>query len=152
MNPGKERSNLAVVYVNFFICAAPDILLFFSHSGSKYMKNDQHDSGIEISEHHDSAVSSTRSSPSTEQKLKVDSLSSKLENTSIQQSGEAAPKPQRQAKVRAEKAYGVPKQSEDTIAQKPDVNNKEMKSVEDTLNSKLPYSFNDAFKYSKVLP
>ena len=45
---------------------------------SKYDKGDQHDSGIDISEPHNSASSSTRSSPSAENKIKGDDILSKV--------------------------------------------------------------------------
>ena len=51
------------------------------HTGTdshKYDKADQHDSGIDISEPQNSAGSSTRSSPSAENKLKSDDLMSKV--------------------------------------------------------------------------
>ena len=44
----------------------------------KFDKSDQHDSGIDISEPQNSANSSTRSSPSAENKLKTDDIFSKV--------------------------------------------------------------------------
>ena len=69
-------------------------ILIFAFLVPKYPKNDQHDSGIEVSETHDSAGSSTRSSPSTEQKIKAEPIKT-VKNTS----GVDMPKPQRTNKV-----------------------------------------------------
>ena len=41
----------------------------------KFDKGDQHDSGIDVSDQPNSGGSSTRSSPSTENKLKTDKVS-----------------------------------------------------------------------------
>ena len=109
-------------------------------TGPKYMKNDQHDSGIEISEHQDSAVSSTRSSPSTEPKIKTDSINQDMGKDTI--STPDTPKPQRQAKLRVAEKLCTSEEAESKslkIADASDIN-----------TDLTQYSFNDAFKYSKT--
>ncbi|XP_063423806.1 protein PRRC2C-like isoform X4 [Mytilus trossulus] len=70
---------------------------------SKFDKGDQHDSGIDVSDQPNSAGSSTRSSPSAENKLRTEK---KNEHMKVDQHRGAfeSPKPQRQPKVvRSEK-------------------------------------------------
>ena len=62
---------------------------------------DQHDSGIDVSDHPNSGGSSTRSSPSTENKIAAPKLE-KINEKSSPGDGKAdssSPKPQRQQKV-----------------------------------------------------
>ena len=49
----------------------------------KFDKGDQHDSGIDVSDPPNSGGSSTRSSPSTENKLKTDKVSTSLKLLAI---------------------------------------------------------------------
>ena len=49
----------------------------------KFDKGDQHDSGIDVSDPPNSGGSSTRSSPSTENKLKTDKVSTSVKLLAI---------------------------------------------------------------------
>ncbi|KAL3872322.1 hypothetical protein ACJMK2_040253 [Sinanodonta woodiana] len=75
-----------------------------TETSSKFDKGDQHDSGIDVSDHPNSAGSSTRSSPSAENKLKRDMKADEKNPMKNEIDKINSPKPQRQPKaVRSEK-------------------------------------------------
>ncbi|KAL4218896.1 cell differentiation [Mactra antiquata] len=121
---------------------------------AKYDKGDQHDSGIDVSDHPNSGGSSTRSSPSTENKLAVPKLEKINEKTAcvdvkseMQKSQfETSPKPQRQQKpVRSEKVSVKDTMNKvDKVVKKPEIKIRPSNSMEKPRAIQLPPSFKNS--------
>lgn len=120
----------------------------------KFDKGDQHDSGIDVSDHPNSGGSSTRSSPSTENKIAVPKLEKISEKTAcvdvkseMQKSQfETSPKPQRQQKpIRSEKVSVKETMNKvDKAVKKPESKVRPSNSMEKPQAIQLPPSFKDS--------